>query len=81
MHRLSLVAVSSGYSPVAVHRLLIAVTSPVVAPRLESMGPVVLALGLSCSAASPDQESNLCSLHWQADSLPLVHEGSPPVRS
>ena len=26
----------------------------------------------------PDQESNPCLLHWQADSLPLSHEGSPP---
>ena len=25
----------------------------------------------------PDQESNPCLLHWQADSLPLSHEGSP----
>ena len=23
------------------------------------------------------QESNLCLLHWQADSLPLSHQGSP----
>ena len=26
-----------------------------------------------------DQGSNLCSLHWQADSLPLSHQGSPGV--
>ena len=35
---------------------------------------------LSCSAACgilPDQGSNPCLLHWQADSLPLSHEGSP----
>ena len=25
----------------------------------------------------PDQGSNLCLLHWQADSLPLSHQGSP----
>ena len=34
--------------------------------------------GLSCSAACgifPDQGSNLCLLHWQADSLPLGHQG------
>ena len=26
----------------------------------------------------PDQGSNLCLLHWQADSLPPSHQGSPP---
>ena len=25
----------------------------------------------------PDQGLNLCLLHWQADSLPLNHQGSP----
>ena len=36
--------------------------------------------GLSCSAAYeifPDQGSNPSLLHWQADSLPLIHQGSP----
>ena len=36
--------------------------------------------GLSCSVACgifPDQDSNLCPLHWQADSQPLRHQGSP----
>ena len=35
---------------------------------------------LSCSKACgvfPDLGSNLCSLHWQADSLLLSHQGSP----
>ena len=27
----------------------------------------------------PTQESNPCLLHWQADSLPLSHQGSPIV--
>ena len=84
MHRLSLVAASRGYFLVAVHILLTAVAS-LVAPGLESTGSVVLALGLSCSMAcsiaSPDQGLNLCPLHWQADSLPLDHEGNPQVRS
>ena len=34
----------------------------------------------SCSAACgifPEQGSNPCSLHWQADSQPLCHQGSP----
>ena len=43
-------------------------------------GSVVEAHGLSCSAACgifPDRGSNLCPLHWQADSQPLRHQGSP----
>ena len=41
---------------------------------------VVVAHGPGCSAACgifPDQGSNPCSLHWQADSQPLCHLGSP----
>ena len=43
-------------------------------------GSVVVAHGPSCSAACgilPDQSSNPCPLHWQADSQPLRHQGSP----
>ena len=43
-------------------------------------GSVVVAHGPSCSAACgilPDQGSNPCHLHWQADSQPLRHQGSP----
>ena len=43
-------------------------------------GSVVVAHGLSCSAARgilPDQGSNPCPLHRQADSQPLRHQGSP----
>ena len=42
--------------------------------------PVIVAHGPSCSAACgifPDQGSNPCPLHWQADSQPLCHQGSP----
>ena len=45
---------------------------------------VVVAHGPSCSAACgifPDQGSNPCPLHWQADSQPLRHQGSPRVFS
>ena len=41
---------------------------------------VIVAHGPSCSAACgilPDQGSNPCPLHWQADSQPLHHQGSP----
>ena len=43
-------------------------------------GSVVVAHGPSCSTACgifPDQGSNPCPLHWQADSQPLCHQGSP----
>ena len=43
-------------------------------------GSVIVAQGPSCSAAReifPDQGSNPCPLHWQADSQPLHHQGSP----
>ena len=55
--------------------------SVVVARGLSNAGSVVVARGLSCSAACgifPDQGSNPCPLHWQADSSPLHHRGSPP---
>ena len=41
---------------------------------------VIVAHRLSCSAACgifPDQGSNPCPVHWQADSQPLRHQGSP----
>ena len=47
-------------------------------------GSVVVVHGPSCSAACgifPDQCSNPCPLHWQADSQPLRHQGSPPPAS
>ena len=43
-------------------------------------GSVIVAHGPSCSAACgifPDQGSNPGPLHWQADSQPLRHQGSP----
>ena len=43
-------------------------------------GSVIVTHGPSCSAACgflPDQGSNPCPLHWQADSQPLRHQGSP----
>ena len=54
--------------------------SVVVVCRLQSAGSVVVVCRLSCSAARgifPDQGSNSCPLHWQTDSLPLRHQGSP----
>ena len=43
-------------------------------------GSVIVAHGPSSSAVCgiiPDQGSNPCLLHWQADSQPLRHQGSP----
>ena len=45
-------------------------------------GSAIVAHGPSCSAACgifPDQGSNPCPLHWQADSQPLRHQGSPDI--
>ena len=45
-------------------------------------GSEVVAHGPSCSAACgifSDQDSNPCPLHWQADSQPLRHQGSPVI--
>ena len=44
------------------------------AQELWCIGLVALQLVGSCS---PDQELNLCLLHWHTDSPPLSHQGSP----
>ena len=55
------------------------------APRLLSTGSVVVVLlssGISCLETCGiflAQGSNLCLLHWQVNSLPLSHQGSPIV--
>ena len=67
------IAASGGYFLAAVREPLI-----VMASLVEES--VVVAHRLSCLMACrilPDQESNLCLLHWQTDSLPLSHQGSP----
>ena len=72
--------------PVAEHRLQGTQTSVAVACGLSSCastGSVAVAHRPSCSVTRgifPDQGSNQCLLHWQADSLPLSHQGSPPQR-
>ena len=46
-------------------------------------GSVIVAHGPSRSATCgifPDRGTNLCPLHWQADSLPLRHQGSPEIQ-
>ena len=66
---LSLAAVSRGYS--SVHRLLTGVASLAEEHRLQTVGLVVMAHGLSCSTARGiflGQRSNPRSLHCKADS-------------
>ena len=53
--------------------------SAVAAPGLWSTGSIVAVHRLSRSVACGiflGQGSNLCLLYWQADSLPLSHQGS-----
>ena len=50
------------------------------APRSKSTGSVVVVHRLSNSVACgifPDQGSNPCRLHWQVNSSPLRHQGTP----
>ena len=49
-------------------------------PGLQSTGTIVMVHGLGCSKVNGIVSNlglNLCLLHWQADSLPLSHQGSP----
>ena len=77
---LSLVAASGGHSSSRCAGL--SLSRPLLSQSTGSRraGSVVVAYGPSCSAACgifPDQGSNPCPLHWQADSQPLRHQGSP----
>ena len=70
----------AGASLAAEHRLP-GPPAPVTAvDALEHRLRGVVAHGLGCSEACgvfPDQGTNSRLLHWQADSLPLSHQGSP----
>ena len=79
---LSLVAASGGHSSSRCAGLLLSRPLPLPGTGSRRAGSVVVAHGPSCSAACgifPDQGSNPCSLHWQADSQPLCHQGSPTI--
>ena len=71
----------SSFSNCSTWALVVAAwASAVAVPGLWNTGSITLVHGLSCSTACgifPTQGSNLCSLHWQADSLPLSYQGSP----
>ena len=77
---LSLLAASGGHSSSRCAGLSLSRPLPLRSTGSRRAGSVVVAHGLSCSTACgifPDQGSNPCPLHWQADSQPLRHQGSP----
>ena len=79
MRGLSLVAASRGHSSLRCAGLSLLWPLLLQSTGSRHAGSVVVAHGPSCSVACgifPDQGSNLCPLHWQADSQPLRHQGS-----
>ena len=77
---LSLVAASGGHSSSWCTGLSLSWPLLLRSTGSRRTGSVIVAHGPSCSAACgifPDQGLNPCSLHWQADSQPLRHQGSP----
>ena len=77
---LSLVVASGGRSSSRCAGLSLSRPLPLRGTGSRRSGSVIVAHGPSCSAACgifPDQGSNPCPLHWQADSQPLRHQGSP----
>ena len=77
---LSLVAASGGHSSSRCAGLSLSRPLLLWSTGSRHAGSVVVAHRPSCSAACaifPDQGSNPCPLHWQADSQPLRHQGSP----
>ena len=78
---LSLVAASGCHS--SSRRVGLSLSRPLLLRSTGSRhaGSVVVAHGPSCSTACgifPDQGSNPCPLHWQADSQPSAPPGKPP---
>ena len=79
---LSLVAASGGHSSSRCAGLSLSRPLLLQSTGSRHAGSIIVAHGSSCSAACgifPDQGSNPCPLHWQADSQPLHHQGSPCV--
>ena len=77
--RLPLVAVSGGHSSSRCAGLSLSQPLLLRSTGSRCAGSVIVAHGPRCSAACgifPDQVSNPCPLHWQADSQPLRHQGS-----
>ena len=77
---LSLVVASGGHSSSRCAGLSLSRPRLLRSAGSRHTGSVIVAHGPSCSATRgifPDQGSNPCPLHWQADSQPLRHQGSP----
>ena len=77
---LSLVAASAGHSSSRCAGLSLLRPLSLRSTGSRRAGSATVAHGPSSSAACgifPDQGSNPCPLHWQADSQPLRHQGSP----
>ena len=77
---LPLVALSRGHSSSRCTGLSLSWPLPLRSTGSRRAGSVVVAHGPSCSAACgifPDQGLNPRPPHWQADSQPLRHQGSP----
>ena len=77
---LSLVAASGGHSSLRCAGLSLSWPLLLRSTGSRRTGSAIVAHGPSRSAACgifPDQGSNPCPLHWQADSQPLHHQGSP----
>ena len=80
---LSLVAASGGHSSSRYAGLSLWRPLLLQSTGFRRAGSATVAHGPSCSAARgifPDQGLNPCPLHWQADSQPLRHQGSPAGR-
>ena len=80
MRGLSLVVASGGHSSSRCAGLSLSRPLLLRSAGSRRAGSVAVAHGPSCSAACgifPAQGSNPCPLHWQADSQPLRHQGSP----
>ena len=79
---LSLVAASGGHSSSQCAGLSLSRPLLLWSTGSRRAGSAIVAHGPSRSTACgifPDQGSNPCPLHWQADSQPLHHQGSPEV--
>ena len=79
---LSLVVASGGHSSSRCAGLSLSRPLLLQSTGSRCAGSVIVAHRPSCSAACgifPDQDSNPCPLHWQADSQPLHHQGSPSL--
>ena len=80
VRRLSLVVASGGHSSSRCAGLSLSWPLLLQSTGSRRAGSAIVAHGPSCSTACgilPDQGSNPCPLHWQADSQPLRHQGSP----